>query len=613
MPPASQPTPQAIAAATREVRRQTVNNTWRYQSGRWIVTVRLPSGRLFDRPADTVESARFNSLLRYYQTVFPPPAPPPPPPRQTIRQRLFGQGATGSLNPLTALRNAVASRGIVGVGAMAAGGVARAGVAVVGVAARVVGGVIGAIGGAVKLGGGILLGGLALVSGVLFGFVKVMSSLTREMTRIAREITSIRNNTGASTGKAMGGYLSLRAAGLSGEGASAFLGSDSMRGPIGRQIAGSFGLPDPLDPRFAAQFARKSQSMSIFQRRAMADALSGGQASPELLQLQNTRPEIIEREQKYQSRIQGALGVTPEAIRRLSDEYPLLQNRVSMFTETVKMRFLSSMLPAMEQGLDKATAYLEANSGKIANAIQAGTRWLYVEFPFLLLRAARVGLSAAEMFVNGIYSIGDGIVNGLRAFEAGQSSFMNFFVIVGRGIDMLTGGVQTFAVGAMYVKALMNNLAMYNPVDIAERKIMGLAPRTYEDPMNEAKKGYLAFPATHFADQIETFRKSGQAGKIADAMEDRLKQARAFTDPKFSGARGALDEIEQWLGPKDQREAEFTAAMKDLLVEQKKGNKDIVGALRKVEDAAKARASSSNVLGLLEESIGRKSFEAAAR
>lgn len=414
---------------------------------------------------------------------------------------------------------------------------------------------------AVKIGVGALAAALGIGVGALFGFVNGVRNVTAEMLLVARQISSIRNDTGRGLGESARGYQSLRAAGLSGQGASSFL---SQAGPMADKRAGYWGLPSLTDANFATKLAQKSQGMSFLGRQSMLESISGGAPSAELKQLANTRPESIRREQNYQSKVQNALGVTPEAIRRLSDEYPLLQNRMSMFTETVKMRFVSQMLPLMEQGLDRASVFLESKSGLISKVIENTTRWLYVEGPLLLATGARMGLNAIEMLTNGLFSFGDGLSAFLRAIGQGQSGLFSFFEFLGSTIDSLVSGANALG---------------------------------------------LTDAQTDIAGDMANWRNSGTPEKWADNIDGFVKDGRQKVGGVLGGGRSALDEVDKFLGNRDKREADFSTSIKELTVATKQGSKDVVSAIEK----NKPGAQGDKILDALRSSMGRESFLASTR
>jgi hypothetical protein len=424
------------------------------------------------------------------------------------------------------------------------------------------GGLLGLILAPVKIAAGIFAGALAVGSGALFLFVRSVQGMTREMVQVAREITAIRNNTGRGIGDSMKGYFGLRAAGFSGASASGFL---SQAGPLGDARSRAWNLPSMTDPGFALRLAEKSQGMSFFGRKAMLESISGGQASPELLQLANSRPESIKREQGFLARTQNALGVTPEAIRRLSDEWPLFQNRVSMFTETVKMRFISSMLPLMEQGMDRLSVVLESNSGRISKAIENGTRWLYVDLPGHLVTGARVGLNAIEMISEGFFNFADGLAGFLRAIGEGQSGLFSFFEFIGSVIDSM----------------------------MASAKFLGLTDKQ-----------------TDIAGDMQNWRNSGTPENLAKNIEAFTQSGRDKTGSALDWARGVLDETDKFLGSRDQRDADFSSSLKELTAATKDGHAKIVGAIEKTNESGQGTDS---VLQALKGHIGKESFIVASR
>ena len=605
-----QPTQQAINAAVARVRQTTGNSSWRYSGGRWIYTRVGPNGALSDRTANAVEKARFDAILTYYKSVYPPP-PPVPPARQTLRQRLFGQGATGSLNPIVnaraALSASVAQRGIIGTGIKGVSSVLSAGGAVLGGIGAIGKTILGAIAAPIKLAVGLVSVALALGASVLFGFFKTLSSIVREITAVARQITSIRNLTGTSVAKAQRGYNALRAGGMSGEAASSFLGNDNMRGGMGKNIARAYGLPDPTDPSFAAEFARKSQKMNIFAARQMADTLSGGSASPELLQLANTSPERLEREQKYNNRTQASLGVTPEMIRRVSDEFPLMLNRVSMFTEAIKTRFLATALPMMEKGMDWLTGMLQSKSGDIATAIQSGVKWLWVDGIQLIINGAKFGVKAFVWISNAILGMGDIVVAALRSFQSGQGGFSDFITGVANAVDTFFDIMARVPAVFASIGALVESALAHSPIGYALKKagVMEFEDRSPVDAYNKAYDA--AKPKFSIAGEFEKFRQTDKAGEIADTAESYLNAARDKRDKIASGVNSGIDGAEKFFGDYAQREAGFAVAMKEMTGAVKAADKNNVDALDRTR-AEIAKNDGTSVLGQIKGQIARAAF-----
>ena len=461
-----------------------------------------------------------------------------------------------------------------------------------------------AIGTTIKAGAAIIGGALAAAGGVAYGFVKVLSTLTDEVQRTAKQIASIRNNTGMDLGRAQAGYNSLRGAGLSGEDATAFLGSNAMRGNIGRQIAGAYNLPDPTDPRFAVEAARKFQSQNIFQGRAMADTLSGGNASAGLLQLLNTRPETIQEGQRFQTETNAKLGVTPEAIRKLADELPVLQNKISIFVDAVKTRFVVSMLPAIEEGLNRLTNYLEANSENIASAIQKGVVWLYADFPQLLLDGASIGIAAMEALANGFLGLGDSVAQGLHAIGTGQSGIFKFLESMAGAtdsfIEILARAVASFAaLGATLESALATT-----PVGKFIANKLGLNPQV-RDPRKVYSDTLAMMPKLNSSGALAAFKKSGVADQWGDNVQAFTDNARGHFASVDDTLKNARDAAQTSLGTPENRRQTIEQLLQQLI--DKTGDKDTVAELRALRDQVRANTG-TDVIGGLKSAIATDAY-----
>ena len=489
----------------------------------------------------------------------------------------------------------------------------------------------------------VVVGALAAVLGIgagaLFGFVKTVQSATAEMQQTARKIASIRNTTGRSLGSSARGYFGLRAAGLSSEDASGFL---SQAGPQGDARARAYGLPSLTDPNFAAALARKSAGMSFYQKQGMLGAIAGGEPSPALLQLANTKPASIEREQKFQSRVQGALGVSPEAIRRLSDELPLFQNRLTMFVETIKLKFISRLLPIMERGLEAVTPLLERNSGKIAAAIERGGAWLSNDLPQILANF----LTGTALFVRGLagyvkpaLTFLDAILNGIASFVDALKGLMPNKKVAKvakaaiRGVTWAAEHPVAATVGATGIMALLRGGGGLLARGVA-RGAAGLAgtPAGYIataglviggagfEALRATKLGmFKNMPSTaQIAGYYMTHGAAFDAGKAVrrrEKMESGANGAETGAAKPFSNLAGnskLTGFIENMLnGTANGFDSAggIVEQLKELNSNTKAGNKAIVEAVKKAEGVK----DNGPVLDALKNYIGRDSYLAAVR
>lgn len=357
--------------------------------------------------------------------------------------KLVGAGAAIATGTAGGVLGGFIGAGIGGVGAVPGIAIgAMVGSAIGLVAMKLVTTITGAIGGALGAIGEVFgkLGDMAAAG--LKTVFDVLSDITQVTQQFSLAVMSVRNATGMTLNQSFGVAQRFGAFGIGPQALSGMMQGPGMSPMMFGMRAKMFGVSNYTDENFIANLAgnyqkdAKSGPFGKMMADAKLKALFNGNVSPEMLATVNLPVDKIREQQKWTTDLYANMGLHSSTIKNFAQDWTMLMNRVQTFADVVRMRLAQELFPMLQSGLERATAWMSANAGKIADYIKSGVEWLYVEFPALLMNGMKSVLLVARWFVGSFESVSrwigqnaeqllmafDSILNGLRqlvAFAAG--------------------------------------------------------------------------------------------------------------------------------------------------------------------------------------------------
>jgi hypothetical protein len=383
------PTPQAIAAAQRLIRQQTGQSGWRYVSGRWVLTVIDPTTGVPRSVRATIQAAQFNAILAYFQTIYPP-AP-----------RGAGGGSGGG-----------------GGGSSSGAGGGGVGGAVASAASGAGGALVRGLRGVASAPGAIaapLQSAVSAISGVIGSLVRAFKWITSEANSFARTMATLHDNNGLSSKQGYDLTSRNSVLGISAERTAQIYGDSSMNPVLAGARGRAMGTGSYTDPDYYAKLSErynsiaKSGPMGKYRANAWLDAEQGGRASDEVRHLANLKPQQIREQVAYGKNVQSQMGISPEVLRKYSEEIPMATQRIAFAIEQAKIKLAVELAPFIERTFGGIATYIGKNSGKIAAAIQAGVGFLVEKVPPLLMTFGILTLKVLSAFLRGLAAFAAGI------------------------------------------------------------------------------------------------------------------------------------------------------------------------------------------------------------
>jgi hypothetical protein len=338
----------------------------------------------------------------------------------TALQRL-AQGITGGGGVLTR-----ALTGAGGVLVRAVSGIGSALIGAGGVLVRVISGlgslVVGSIVGALTVGIGAMVAAFKLS--------------TEAATTWAKSLSSLRANQGLSSAQGMGMASRNSLFGISPDQTAQMMSASNMN-PMMARIRGSIGFGDPYNPNYyadaAPRYQRMAQSgeMGRMLANKMLDRDWGGQAPDAVRATLNLKPEQIQSQLAYGSRVQSQMGISPDILKRYSEEIPLTSQRLGYAVNMAKIKLAVELAPMVERVFGGLAVFVGKNAGNIAKGIERGAHFLMLVLPPMLMRGGA-----------GILRGGAAILRGIGAFAGGLAGSVRPILGI---FGVIINGVRTFA------------------------------------------------------------------------------------------------------------------------------------------------------------------------
>jgi hypothetical protein len=444
-----------------------------------------------------------------------------------------------------------------------------------------------------RLASSALNGALGLGKAALGAFIQAVKSSQEALLSYAKNVTSISDQTGAGRGLSRNIVNKFGALGVSSERTAAIFGNRNMAPELFNARAASLGAPKIQDANFGEKLARWFQSQAqkglggFLSARAKLDALFGGDASPEVLRIANSRPEILQKEAQFGARVQSSLGINDDVVRRSSEDLPLLQNRVSGFIESVKIKFGAELLPTLETAFGVISNVLLKNADGISQALQNAGRWIFVEGPTVALNAAGMLLNVMEGLSNGFFATAQGALGLLRAFGNKEGPIYQVMATAASFWDFMSEfAAQTKAVTHFIAAVILNMVAelfnMPGIKQIAEKANPQLAAalQKYTDPVKEYQDTLTATrPASSARGALDAaVTQFGNSGTV-DRLESTLGTAKNASDAAFKTAKSTRDDIQAQVGTSEQRAQQWHNEKLKELRGIKKGTESTVQAI----------------------------------
>jgi hypothetical protein len=396
---------------------------------------------------------------------------------------------------------------------------------------------------------------LGIFGGAIAGFVMALKIGISALTDFAARVTSIADQTGMSLERSLSITNRLAALGIGADKTASIFGSREMAPQLFNARASAVGGPRLDNPNFGADLATWFQAEAkqglggFLSARARLDAMFGGSASPEILRLANSNPRTLQREAAYGSKLQSALGVDSNVIKRVSEDFGLLQNRISLFSSTVIQRFTAEMLPSLSVAFGTVSTIFVDNAEGIASALKRAGTWMFLEMPKLAISGARTLLDFGRSISEVFFSIADAGVVLLRSLGNHEGALYNVLKFGANFIDFISNFGRDFAIGLEYIRVQIGNALAswqdWNPVAGAALKAAGFQFQ-HEDPMQAAKRVFDAQgPASNASGQLDAFLDKDKFNGYADKLQASIARGRSNRDSYLSTINRGIDGAEK--------------------------------------------------------------------
>ena len=262
----------------------------------------------------------------------------------------------------------------------------------------------------------------------------------------AKQISSLSNQTGMSMESASKMTTDFGALGVDAGSLGKTFSGSGMSEEMMRRKGDMYGVNDESGHLSAEKFAGKYQEMKssgpagFMQAEAMRNNM--GLTSPDMLRVANTDVGKIKQEQNYAKGMQSSLGVSPDVIKKFSEDFPALINRISEFVNMVKMRFASELLPVISGALTQVTQFISKNADGIAGGLKRGASWIVNDLPQMVLSGFSTMLGFGIGFLKGVSAIATTIADMLDSFANGDGIIYSIALGVATFIDYLSVGFR---------------------------------------------------------------------------------------------------------------------------------------------------------------------------
>ncbi|RYX80489.1 hypothetical protein EON83_28435 [bacterium] len=430
------------------------------------------------------------------------------------------------------------------------------------------------------------LGALAGIAGeALGGLISAIQSCIDSLISFARNVSSIRDNTGMSLASAANLTTDLQAVGIASKETAHIFSSIQMRPAVFNPRSNMMGLANVDDPNFAVNEARLFQKLvkeiGYVAAKSRLDAQFGGKAPDSVVHMVNTDPRVLQENLDYGRKVQGQLGIGPSQIKAASEDLPLLMNRIATFIETVRIKFAAELLPALEGGFNVVSGILADKAGSIADLIKSATYTIFVDGPDIAANAALTVLDWAQALSNGFFSLVNAGIAFARTFMDGKGPVFGMLEAGANFIDTIVefgakfaGGMS--ALGAI-IKTAIIGVLMALPGGVLMMARLGLSLSDIEDPTKAFQRGYNSVHRnTGLNDWLQNTRKQMQpaATKVLDNLADGSANAQNTFNALKKDGSNMINTAHANLGTHDMREqqmkdAEAKAAQEKALELQK--------------------------------------------
>lgn len=376
-----------------------------------------------------------------------------------------GHGLTGVVSGIGTL----ATAGLRAAGGVAGLGLGAAGAGIGAVVGGSVGGPTGAIAGAyvgsalatfvargleaiAQLFGGVIegVGKLAgafgeLVTGVLQNLVDITRDLVNTITQYAGEVSKFSLRTGTPLGVA---NQAAQAAGAFGISRADALGGDQeyfLRRMTARGLLGVSGEPGSFDELRQIRATLGSQ---------LRDSGPGG--LPARTRIRAAGPyyeqalesgaltvpnDVFERQASRSQNMQGALGLSPEKIQQVAQNFNLLIASAEQFVELLKIKFADTLIPIIGGLLDKAIDYVSKNADQIGAYVIKAANYYGYDLPVAILKGVQVVLTGLGNALISLGAFGHGVADFVRGLDSGVGGIGDAISNVLGYIDPLINGM----------------------------------------------------------------------------------------------------------------------------------------------------------------------------
>ena len=544
-------------------------------------------------------------------------------------QDIIGAGVQGAGDLLSAGGQLVGTLGgVIGVGVGAAVGLAfggpLVGAAIGGGVMLVVGSIVGFVGeglGTVVEVAGDAMGELGEVAGKGFEtLITVVEDVFNAAISRARSTGDIAYATGMPFAGANQTAQNFGALGIGGDQLARLLDGPNMNPLLFQSRASAFGLPGIHDPNFQSSLASTYQGFqsmgpegNILARQMMGQL---NMDTPEMRRMASLSPGQIGSEQAFTRDLNEGMGLDPETLRKFSEEFPLLTNRIGQTADAIKIKFIGELMDAGGEEMLQLAATIGNNSEAIVGGLKVAALWIVNDLPVLVLTGLEMVLEGGQLFLTGLSSFSSALADDLRAFENSDGVIYAILNPIAMAIDFVGVGFKGLMMllaplGAMVMDFNTVLLSVSNTMLNALKSmvtsdtspiVMGMRAAGYGDIVDSIRDFQLPTlgngqltrtdprAAMDWASKLSTpdvsgallnAQNSGQAGQIADQLD---KWA-----PKIQG--GA-----DWLGAQKERVGELRDNWPQILAELQRQN----DSLDKIADNTGETASNTKVAGDLE-------------
>jgi len=331
---------------------------------------------------------------------------------------------------------------------------------------KLLGGVVSLVVSAIKAGAGLISSVFHLVSstiltgiktvavtliGVIAGLVGAFKVFVQNTQELARDIATIRNQTGLGNMRSANLVWQMGAYGIGAKDIAQMTSNPANMPFLFNMRAHGLGLPGYESPNFIPELNRWFQAHSqtqmgrLMSNNLLNNYLFAGGAPAGMLQLANIPSHQVAEQANWMQKTMHTIGIDPNMLMRYADELPLITTRISLTLEMLKVKFSTLLFPMVEKLLNLVSSNLSGNLDGIVNFIIGVARWMYVDLPDYLVKGAQIGLTAIDWLVNGFFFMAQGAVNLVKALEVSGSSVNVFIIKFLRVVDVFIKGIVAVA------------------------------------------------------------------------------------------------------------------------------------------------------------------------